>query len=387
MFKKNIAAIVTTYFEKSHADLLLSNFVDESSINSNDQTSQVRIASLYIDQIHWSDIGINIAKKYNIKVYPSIRGALTLTLPSAGHWPTSKIWNRGDLSVDGVIIIGEHGDYSSNEYNRQLYPRRYFFEQVCGVISTSNKPIPVFNDKHLSYNWDDCIWMYSRAKELNIPLMAGSALPVSSRAPNLIHKIGDNIQEAVSVGFFHKYINALESYGFHALESLQCMIERRIGGESGIKSVQCLEGQDVWDSAQKGLWSQELAFAAESNIVNKDYGLITDLSNNPTLFLLEYNDGLKAATLVVDKYLKGFGYACYINGEIKSTAFNQSSNSNEAFKYLAVNIRNLFLTNQPQYPVERTLLVSGALDALLKSKYMGHIKINTPHLNIKYKPF
>ena len=64
MLQKNIAAIVTTYFSESHADLLLSNFVDESLINSNYQATQVRIASLYIDQIHWSDIGINIAKKY-----------------------------------------------------------------------------------------------------------------------------------------------------------------------------------------------------------------------------------------------------------------------------------------------------------------------------------
>ncbi|MBM03576.1 MAG: hypothetical protein CL766_02160 [Chloroflexi bacterium] len=384
MLQKNIAAIVTTYFSESHADLLLSNFVDESLINSNYQTTQVRIASLYIDQIHWSDIGINIAKKYNIKVYPSIRGALTLMLPSAGHWPTSKIWDKGDLSVDGVIIIGEHGDYSSNEYNRQLYPRRYFFEQVCGVISTSNRVVPVFNDKHLSYNWEDCIWMYSRAKELDIPLMAGSALPVSNRTPYLVHSLGDNIQEAVSIGFFHSYINALESYGFHALEALQCMVERRIGGESGIKSVQCLEGKDVWNSAQEGLWSKELALAAEYNIKNKEDGLITDLSNNPILFLLEYNDGFKAATLMMDKYLKGFGYACYINGKIKSTAFNQSSDNSEAFRNLALNIESLFITNKAQYPVERTLLVSGALDSLLKSKYMGNIKVPTPHLDIKY---
>ena len=162
------------------------------------------------------------------------------------------------------------------------------------------------------------MWMYSRARELKIPFMAGSALPVSSRTPNLVHSIGENIQEAVSIGFFHSYINALESYGFHALEALQCMVERRRNGESGIKSVQCLEGKDVWDSAHKGLWSKELAFAAESNIINKEDGLITELSNNPILFLLEYNDGFKAATLMMDKYLKGFGYACYIKGKIRN---------------------------------------------------------------------
>jgi hypothetical protein len=48
--------------------------------------------------------------------------------------------------------------------------------------------------------------------------------------------------------------------------------------------------------------------------------------------------------------------------------------------------QKLFLDHQPTYPVERTLLVTGALDALMESHYQGHVRIETPHLaNVGYQ--
>ena len=61
--------------------------------------------------------------------------------------------------------------------------------------------------------------------------------------------------------------------------------------------------------------------------------------------------------------------------------------ANEPFSYLGQNVQQLFITGQPQYPVERTLLVSGALEALMESRYQGHIRLETPHLNVAYEPF
>ena len=154
--------------------------------------------------------------------------------------------------MDGVLIIGEHGDYSGNERTRQMYPRKYFFEQVCGVLATSGRAVPVFNDKHLAYSWTDCVWMYERARELGAPFMAGSSIPVIERIPELEHEAGTHIEEALSLGYFHSYVNGLDSYGFHGLEGLQCMVERRDGGETGIRAVQCLEGDAVWEAATGG---------------------------------------------------------------------------------------------------------------------------------------
>ena len=86
------------------------------------------LVSLYIDQVHPRDVGLELAREHNITVYPSIRGALTLTPTVTSHWPTGADFRSGELAVDGVLIIGEHGDYAGNERQRQMYPRRHFFE-------------------------------------------------------------------------------------------------------------------------------------------------------------------------------------------------------------------------------------------------------------------
>ena len=89
-------------------------------------------------------------------------------------------------------------------------------EAVCGVMATSGRSVPIFCDKHLSYNWHDAKWMVDRAKELDAPLMAGSSLVLAWRKPWLEHPLGAVIDEAVAIGY-----SGLDIYGFHALEALQ----------------------------------------------------------------------------------------------------------------------------------------------------------------------
>ena len=45
----------------------------------------------------------------------------------------------------------------------------------------------MFNDKHFSYSMEDGLWMWNRAKELDMPLFAGSSLVVCYRRPFLEH--------------------------------------------------------------------------------------------------------------------------------------------------------------------------------------------------------
>ena len=185
--RKRIAAIVTEYFAGSHADVIITKFLKGFPTDDGFQAPRVDVASIYIDQVSEQDIGVAMATEHGVPIHTSIAAALTL---------------GGDsLAVDGVLLIGEHGDYAWNEKQQQLFPRKYFLEQICGVMATSGKPVPVFNDKHLSYNWHDATWMIERMAGLKAPLMAGSSLPVCWRSPWLEHELDTTIDEAVAVGF------------------------------------------------------------------------------------------------------------------------------------------------------------------------------------------
>ena len=386
--RKSIAAIVTTYFPGSHANLIVSKFARGFPTQNGIIQPDVKLTSLYIDQFHPMDIGMQFAQDNGVSLFPSIRSALTLVpADPLGDWPTSSRWNDGKLAVDGVIIIGEHGDYPLNHLDQRIYPRRHFFESVCAVFSLSDKSVPVFLDKHLSYNWDDAQQIYNKAINLDIPLMAGSSLPVSKRDPELEHNVDSSIDEALSLGYIHSYQGGLESYGFHNLEALQCMVERRTGGEKGIAAVQCLEGQSVWEAGDKGIWSKTLLKAAEQKIKDKMSGEMKNNCPNPTVFLLEYRDGFRAACMILPYHIRGWGYAASVEGQIQSTSFASGSSSDLNFSYQALNIQKMFTSGKPQYPSERTLLTTGALEALMKSRHQGNIRIETPHLAVSYQPF
>jgi hypothetical protein len=165
------------------------------------------------------------------------------------------------------------------------------------------------------------------------------------------------------------------------------MVERRSGGETGIRTVQCLEGDDVWKAGNDGLWSQELTTAAIADIENKKDGTMEMHCKSPAAFLLEYSDGLRAGVLMLNGYLRGWGYAARVKGHIQGMEVYLPDAPHAHFSYLSLNIQQLFLTGVPTYPVERTLLVSGALEALMESRYQGHVRIETPYLDVRYSSY
>ena len=363
--RKKIAAIVTAYYPRSHADVVVTKFLKGFPTDEGLLPPEVDIVSMYLDQVHERDIGRETAKNFGVPIYESIPQALTL--------------GGKELAVDGVLIIGEHGDYAWNEKEQHMYPRKFFFEQVCGVFATSGRSVPVFTDKHLSYNWHDAKWMYDRAKKLNVPFMAGSSVPVAWRKPWIEYDLGVEIEDALSMSY-----GGLDSYGFHALEALQCMVERRKGDETGIVAVQCLEGDAVWAS---DAWDRALFDAAIKHIEAKEDGDVKTLCKTPALFLMEYADGLKTSTLMLNGFMKGWGYAARRHGKVEGMRILLPDDPHSHFSYLSLNIQHMFLTGKPSYPVERTLLITGALEALLDSRFQGHVRVETPHLNISYRSY
>ncbi len=371
--RKKIAAIITQYFHKSHADVIVTKFLKGFPTDTGLFAPRVDLASMYIDQVMEGDVGLAIAAEHRVPVYPSIVKALTL--------------GTDRLAVDGVLLIGEHGDYAWNEKEQHLFPRRYFMEQICGVMATAGRAVPVYNDKHLSYNWHDAKWMYDRARQLGAPFMAGSSLPLCWRNPYLEHELETPIQEAIAIGF-----SGLDIYGFHTLEALQCMVERRRGSETGVAAVTCLEGDAVWQSAKDDRWSRELAEAACATIANKPAGTMEEHCPNPALFLLEYRDGLKGAVLMLNGYVQDLAYAARVEGRIQATELHAQGHGAPDgpyahFSYLSLNIEEMFLTGRPTYPVERTLLASGALEAALTSRHQGHRRLETPWLDVAYRSY
>ena len=138
-----------------------------------------------------------------------------------------------------MLIVGEHGEYPWNEKGQHLYPRRELFEQSVAVDRGLRRgAVPIFNDKHLSYTWENAVWMRETARRLGLPFMAGSSLPVTFRQPALSFPLGTAVEEALVLSH-----GPTESYGFHALETLQCMVERRAGGETGVAAVELLHGE------------------------------------------------------------------------------------------------------------------------------------------------
>ena len=186
-----------------------------------------------------NDLSKELAKKHGFGLFPDVAGALTL---------------GGDrLAVDGVLLIGEHGNYPYNDRGQKLYPRYELFQKIVEVFRKSGRSVPVFCDKHLYYDRRKAKEMVDTARTMGFPLMAGSSLPITWRRPEIEPPLGTRFTEAVVASR-----GEIEIYGFHAVEALQCLAERRKGGETGVKAVTCLEGDAVWKAGEDGVWSWEL---------------------------------------------------------------------------------------------------------------------------------
>ena len=367
--RKRIAALSTTYHVRSHSDNFITRFLEGWWINDTYHEPPCDVASLFVEQEHDADIGNRLARSWGVTTFPSIREALTL--------------GGGKLDVDGVLLIGEHGNYPTNVRNQKLYPRYRFMDHVVSVFKHSRRSAPVFNDKHLSYDWKQSKQMYDWSRELDFPMMAGSSVPVTFRRPELDFALDSELEQAVAVGGGWVADGGL----FHVLETLQCFTERRKGGETGVKSVQLLADNAVWKAADEGLWSRALLDAALSRGRKVVPGPVEKKARRPVACLIEYNDGFRAAALGLGGKVSEYLAAVKIRGERepKSTlCYIPTENSNN-FSPLVDSIARMYTRGTLDYPVERTLIVSGALSFLMESWHRGQVRIETPMLDIRYR--
>src|SRR5262249_2662411 len=283
----------------------------------------------------------------------------------------------GKLAVDGVLLIGEHGNYPRNPKGQILYPRYEFMEEIAKAFKKAGKSAPVFNDKHLSYTFANAKQMLGWAADLKFPMMAGSSLPVVWRRPELELKPDTPVEEALVAAY-----GPIEVYGFHALETLQVMLERRHGGETGVRAVTCLTGNDVWKAADAGRWSWDLLEAALGRSETLNPGDIrhnvgsVPVGNMPktpaTAFLVGDRDGRQGKVLLLNGHIQDFCFAARLRGEPKPTSCLFCLPPPPGAKFFdcqVANIEKMLETGRPPYPVERTLLTSGILDAVMESHH------------------
>ena len=378
---KRVAIIATIYKYLSHAQHMGDRFLIGYPLNGRWHKGDVQVVSLYVDQKPEGDQSAERAREFGFQVYPTIAGALRC---------------GGDrLAVDAVLIIGEHGDYPRNELGQVLYPRHEFFRQCVEVFDKDGRSVPVYNDKHLSYSFEKASWMVAQSKRLGFPMLAGSSLPVTWRLPDIELPLGCEIEDALMVG-----VGGSDPMDYHALEAMQCMIERRKGGETGVKSVELIDGDAVWKAGEEGRWSKRLLTAALSRSdspqgLTKEDARTQDLVGSgelrkivpePACYLIEHNDGLKTALLMLNGAVSDYTFAARIKGRgIASTQFFLTPVPNVTYSACLVSkIEEMFVTGRAPYPVERTLMVSGALESCLQSRKQGGRKLATPHLAVRY---
>lgn len=366
-----VAAVNSIYRLRSHAYHIAGRFIHGYTIEGQHHQPPFELVRMFNHQSPADDLGPRVCKQHGIELCRTI---------------AETLGGADSLDVDAVLLIVEHGDYPVNELGQIEYPRFELFQEVVDVFKKSGRSAPVFVDKHLAYNHQHAHEMVRTARDMKFGLMAGSSLPVVWRRPEYDPPLETPFKEGlVAFGYDRA---PQEIYLFHALEVLQCMLERRRGGETGIKSIVGLRGDAVWKAGDEGRWSWDLLDAALACNPSRNYGKAREQVLDPSAILIEYNDGTRGAVLNVVEACSEFSFAARLDGstDIPATWFVLPPPPGARFfDPLTYNIEQFFATGQAPYPVERTLLTSTVLDLALHSMKDGSETIASDALDVRYR--
>ena len=362
--RARIGAIVTAYYRNSHADVFLGNMLRGYYWNGKPHNSGLEIASMYLEQAPANDIGNSEAAKHGISLVRTVHEAIV-------------------PGIKGVALIGEHGEYPSNEKGQKLYPRYELMEKIVQAYRETGRALPTFVDKHFSTEWKKAKQMYDWSRELRFPLIAGTSLTLTWRRPELELELESPIRRAV--GYFY---GGKEAYGYHGVEVFQSMVERRKGGETGLNWVQCVEGKEVWKWSDANPWARNLLEEAMRYDDSLKRGRVEDNVDQPLLFLLGYRSGLLGVMYMLTGQTQQAGFAAEIEGQSHPAVCSYITQWGRPWSHgngLSYWVEQTILQNKEFYPPERTLLATGAIEALVDSSFQKGGKVETPHLNVRYR--
>lgn len=384
--RPRVAVLCSVYFAGSHADVILRRLLDGYTLDGEHHEARIEVASVYLEQLGSSDyepisrtdVGVKTLELHGIPMFDSVGEALALGRPG--------------VNVDGVLIIAEHGDYGWGEFEQKLYPRRRMFDASVAAMVAAGRTIPVFVDKHLAWSYVDAASMVSDAKRLGVPLLAGSSIPVTWRIPaGADWPLGAPASEAVVVSIAESEpgCRPTEMSGFHNLEFIQALLERRRGGETGVAAVTAVTGPKLAPSlvasSAAGLADVELLSSALDSLgLTPDDPLAFVGDSADDVFLIDYNDGTHLTVVNLD-LPGGHRIAGAIRGPDRHLALSAwfSDPDHGNFTFLMRQVESLVLTGHAPYPIERTLLTTGVMEAALRARTEQRT-IPTPHLSVSY---
>jgi hypothetical protein len=362
---KSLAVVATVWYPNSHADVIVRRWLEPDPERDGPwgfSGKETRIASVYLAQLPETDVGAALCKKHHVPLFESIEATLTL--------------GTDTLAVDGVLLIGEHGDYPTNKYGQKLYPRKEFFDEIVAVFEKYGRVVPVFCDKHLSWNkeWAQQMWETIQAKQ--IPWLAGSSVPLVGFRHAAQGKVSPPENERIIEGVCTFGVGP-ETYGFHSLEVAESVLER--GGASGVRHVTALAGEAVFAAISSGRIPGDLlgaCFDAEgltregwqervtNATVEMEYNTV-----NPTAFLIERQDGVCVWHLCLQGHVEGFTVA--LRTEKGIFAGTADCGGQESFFHhfaaLCGQIEKLVVTGTCDVPPERTLRTTLTIERCCKA--------------------
>lgn len=355
---------MNAYFPGSHADVFVGRLLDGYRLNREWHVPRLEAVSFYVDQFPANDMAREQADEHGVRIYPTVKEALTL--------------GGGRIAVDGVAIIGEHGSYPRTALGNFMYPRWRYFDEITRAMQDSGRIVPMYQDKYFAYDWTDARRTYDRVRQMRIPFLCGSTVPLSWQRPPLDVPRGAPFTEILTTSY-----GDLEEHAYHGIETLQAMAEKR-GAETGVARVRWLSGEELRKAADESEWSRNLldaALARRVNAVPRNRSAAP-----PQAFLIRYRDGLRGAVLHLDGETRDYCFAGQIKGRSApvSTCFYIEMYLHNHWGFMVRNFEQLVLTGREPNPIERTLLANGIMLAGLESRRQGGKWIDTPELAISY---
>lgn len=364
-----LAVIATEYSPRSHADVIVSRWLEPRGTDARygwDKPS-TEIASLHVEQRGETDLAGAVSARHGVPLFSTLEDALTL--------------GGSELAVDGVLLIAEHGTYPCNAFQQKLYPRKEMFDRVIQVFRQSGRVVPLFLDKHFSWN---PLWvheMYWTITDMDIPFFGGSSLPFSPLIGQ--QPLNPPGRELVAI-----YFNAVESYLFHSLAVASALLDRS-PHQTDVREIEAWSGEEVWDALDRGQFSASLLDAAAATVSEEAASRLSEFRirrGHPVYaFQLRHASGLKSTHFMQTDLIRKWSFAWHDEAGDRAAGYVDPGTQEEFhpnFARFNRQIEDFMLTSRSPVPLERLYLESMQTAACMAALHQHGTPLATPWLSL-----